>query len=306
MSNTNMLDAAARNLDGVFKNPASTGVTQSDQLHAARNMLKGMAQPLVRALGITETATEPLVLLDMACGSGVVTQETQALLPRAVLEKSSIVAADTSAASIDLVNHRIATEGWLNVEAKVLDARDSGLPDKSFSHVAISLGLHLIPRPDDAVRESMRVLRPGGVFVATVPHQAEEDMFWQGDFRRAFDSFPFEAPFPKRLPSHLHEDKGEWGNRDWIEGHMRKLGLLDVNAEVVRGTLRIQGVEDFMTHLGPMIAWVTNTWWSEETRKAHPLEEVKELMRKHLQETYKDEGWDLVWELICVSARVAD
>lgn len=84
--------------------------------------MKLLAAPLLVQMGIKKDRATPVKFLDSACGTGVVTQELQAILSSDVREKSSFICADTSEVLVNLVKGRIETEGWVNTEARVLDA----------------------------------------------------------------------------------------------------------------------------------------------------------------------------------------
>lgn len=167
-------DRVAKALDTLFKNgmqgPAQT---EEGMLFVARNLMPLVARPLVQQMGI---GPSPVTMLDSACGSGVVTDQAQGLLREGgALEGSRFVAADSSQMLVDIVKRRVEAEGWTSTETEVLDAmvcrrccltwwmgdtdlvQDTKLPDDTFTHVAIGLGLHLIPRPDDVLKgESLR------------------------------------------------------------------------------------------------------------------------------------------------------
>lgn len=83
------------------------------------------------------------------------------------------------------------------------------------------------------------------------------------------------------------------------------MGFSEVEAKVVRGSYHVESPEHFLRLFGGMLGWVVNAWWSEETKAAHPIGEVKELMRKHLEEKYKGEGWDMLWALVVAAGKVA-
>ena len=89
----------------------------------SQRCMKYLALPLVSQMGISSSTAEPVQVLDNCCGSGVVTQEIQAMLGKDVLDKSSFICGDNSAPLVGLVERRIEAEGWLNAEAKVLDAK---------------------------------------------------------------------------------------------------------------------------------------------------------------------------------------
>ncbi|CAI6091194.1 unnamed protein product [Clonostachys chloroleuca] len=294
---------AARGLATLFKAGMSTGHEQ--MLIITKTIMPLMASPLLQQMGLGEGTTEPFALLDGACGSGVVTQEVQRTVPRAVLEGSSIVASDSSEALVDLVRTRVEAEGWVNTEAKVLDAMDTKLAENSFSHVALGLALHLIPKPDDVLKDCRRILKPGGIFGATTFNDSvEEKRFWQPVLRAAFKTFPFEAPFPDEIPMQTHTS-GKWTSRDWVEEHLKSQeGFGNVEVRLVSGTYRLQSGDEFVTAFGMMISWVMNSWWSEEQRAAHPLEEVKELVKKYLDGKHGGKGWDISWENLVMTATV--
>jgi hypothetical protein len=170
------LEQAAASLSELYRNAGkSISNTEQQQLRATKHLMKALATPLLQQMGITAAPDQPgLAVVDLACGGGVVVQELQALLPREVLQKSSFLASDNSAALVELVNKRIVAEGWVNTKASVLDAQvcrwtmrpalerqplinlcceqNTGLDADSFTHATIAMGLHLIPNPDAALR----------------------------------------------------------------------------------------------------------------------------------------------------------
>ncbi|KAK2616777.1 hypothetical protein QQS21_000154 [Conoideocrella luteorostrata] len=277
---------------------------QGSSTHAAsKKMMRLLAAPLLSQMGLTRDVTAPVQFLDNACGTGVMTQEMQVILSRDVLEKSEFVCTDSSAAMIDAVKGRIGTEGWVNVLARVADAMDTGLPESAYSHVAVGLGLHLIPRPDDVLKDCQRVLKDGGIFGATTFPTRNRDIFWGPDIRAAFDSMPFKAPYPEDFPVQTHSS-GKWYDEDWVAGHMKEKGFKDVRVTVNPGKYFVENVQEFVDFFGGMIAFLVNAWWSEELKRQHGVEEVKGLVRDFLEKKYGDEGWEITWEVISVTGRV--
>lgn len=125
MAETNTdLASAAKNLSGLYRNAGkTTSATAEDHINSGKGFVSGMARPLLQQMGLTGIATkDPVVVLDLACGSGVVTQELQKALPVEVLEKSRFVAGDSSEALVAIVEKTAEGEGWRNVEARVTDA----------------------------------------------------------------------------------------------------------------------------------------------------------------------------------------
>ncbi|MFF8378673.1 class I SAM-dependent methyltransferase [Streptomyces sp. NPDC015661] len=102
-------------------------------------------------------------LLDLACGTGLVTER----LARPGLR---VYGADAAHAMV-----RVAA-GRAPGRAVRADARRLPLPDASLDAVTAVWLLHLVPFAADIVAEAARVLRPGGVLVATVDKDAAHDV----------------------------------------------------------------------------------------------------------------------------------
>ncbi|GGS95812.1 methyltransferase [Streptomyces tanashiensis] len=102
-------------------------------------------------------------LLDLACGTGLVTER----LGRPGLR---VYGADSAHAMARVAAGRAPGR---TVRA---DARRLPLPEASLDAVAAVWLLHLVPFAADIVAEAARVLRPGGVLVATVDKDAAHDV----------------------------------------------------------------------------------------------------------------------------------
>ncbi|WP_395365430.1 class I SAM-dependent methyltransferase [Streptomyces sp. YH02] len=102
-------------------------------------------------------------LLDLACGTGLVTER----LTRPGLR---VYGADAAHAML-----RVAAD---RAPGRVVraDARRLPLPDASLDAVSAVWLLHLVPFATEIVAEAARVLRPGGVLIATVDKDAAHDV----------------------------------------------------------------------------------------------------------------------------------
>lgn len=94
-------------------------------------------------------------VLDVACGTGLVTYAAAA----AVGAAGRVLGVDLSDRMIDLARERGAPA---NVRFERMDAEALALPDAGFDVALCALGLMYLPRPENALREMRRVLRPGG------------------------------------------------------------------------------------------------------------------------------------------------
>lgn len=128
MAATDDIETMAKSMSAHFKTlPQQTPTFEKDFIDVSRGVMRLIAEPLVNDIGLKGKVTEPVKLLDSACGAGVVTQEVQAALPDEILRLSSFTCSDSSPAMVDVVKKRIVNEKWVNAEAKVLDAMVSNM-----------------------------------------------------------------------------------------------------------------------------------------------------------------------------------
>lgn len=109
-------------------------------------------------------------VLDVACGVGTVT----CWIAAQVGDRGAVVAADISKDQLAVAQATwAACDGLPPVHYIEASAYDTGLPAESFDLVYTRLLLCHLNRPEDAVREFYRLLKPGGVFVC-------QDLYFSG------------------------------------------------------------------------------------------------------------------------------
>ena len=103
-------------------------------------------------------------ILDVACGTGLVTFRAAALAGQG----GRVVGTDISEQMVTKARDRARGIGIANVSFERMDAQDLKLPDGSFDIVLCALGLMYVPDPQKVVAEFHRLLRPGGRAAAAV------------------------------------------------------------------------------------------------------------------------------------------
>jgi len=125
-------------------------------------------------------------LLDVAAGTGGLS------LPAARLG-AQVLATDWSPAMIGRFKARVREEGLLKADGRVMDCHALDLPNDSFDVVGSQFGVMLVPDQPRALREMVRVTRPGGrVLVITYGGPAELDFlqFFIGALKAVAPEFP--------------------------------------------------------------------------------------------------------------------
>jgi ubiquinone/menaquinone biosynthesis C-methylase UbiE len=106
------------------------------------------------ALGLVELEPGER-FLDVAAGTGGLS------LPAARLG-AQVLATDWSAAMIERFKARVHEEGLSKADGRVMDCHALDLPDDSFDVAGSQFGVMLVPDQPSAIREMVRVTKPGG------------------------------------------------------------------------------------------------------------------------------------------------
>ncbi|KAJ7485087.1 S-adenosyl-L-methionine-dependent methyltransferase [Mycena galericulata] len=117
------------------------------------------AKAMLVLSGLLPTPPKNAVVLDNACGGGIVT----ALLFDAIGKSSDVhvVCGDLEEYMVQSAGKRIELNGW-NAEATVVDAQAIPFPDNHFTHNLMNFGVQVIPDNALVIKESFRVLRSEG------------------------------------------------------------------------------------------------------------------------------------------------
>lgn len=145
-------------------------------------------------------------------------------------EKDEVDAAADAATwmlEVKVARERFERLGVPNIETRVLDAQNLELEDDSFDAVLCRFGYMLMPDPLQALRESARVLRPGGRLVLAVWGTAEQNPWLATILAAVMDHFSAPPPEPGAPgPFSL-------GERERLQGLVDQADLADVQVEAV-------------------------------------------------------------------------
>ncbi|HEX3861687.1 MAG TPA: methyltransferase domain-containing protein [Stellaceae bacterium] len=168
-------------------------------------------EPLLDAVAVAPG----MPLLDVCCGTGLV---TEAALRRGAAARG----VDFSAAMLGEArrsNPKIAfNEG---------DAEDLPYPDAAFAAVVANFGIHHVPRPQKAVAEMLRVLRPGGRMAFTAWASSTVNIAW----RLLFDAIAMRGD---RAAAKAPPSGGNLGSEAAVAGLLTEAGFAEVGVATLR------------------------------------------------------------------------
>ncbi|KAJ5273206.1 hypothetical protein N7478_008331 [Penicillium angulare] len=242
----------------------------------------------------------PLVALDNACGTGVVSSILQNSLDDEVKAKMQLTCADFSQGMLEYTRRRIEREGWVNADVKHVDAQDTKLPSDHYSHVFTSFAYMALPKGLSALDETTRILQPGGIIAFTTWIEPG----WVPVTTEAIATLPYDLPWPSAKEFLSFLNSGEWDNVEWIESELKKreFGHISVNAVTKHNTMPVAGFVDMTMFMVPVII---EHFWSEKMRQAHK-EKIRPTLEKYLVETYGADGEvPGEWKAIVSTARKA-
>ncbi|HKP37061.1 MAG TPA: methyltransferase domain-containing protein [Pyrinomonadaceae bacterium] len=179
-------------------------------------MFDPYAKDLVARLEVPENAT----VLEIACGTGIVTRRLRDQLP----PSTKIIATDLNDAMMNYAGQKFRPEE--NVEWKPADATELPFADASFDAVVCQFGLMFFPDKPKAAGEVYRVLKPGGSFLFNVWDAIEQNEM--PDLTHKIVSSYFEDN-----PPDFYDIPFSYYDRDTLRSLLASAGFNDIDVSVV-------------------------------------------------------------------------
>lgn len=169
-------------------------------------------------------------ILEVAAGSGIVTERLHQALPQA-----DIVATDLNEAMLEVAAERIRSP-----KVRFLPADAQALPfdDENFDLVVCQFGIMFFPDKSGANREARRVLRPGGRYMLVIWDRLELNAASQAIHDAVAAQFPDDPPgFLPRVPFGYHD-------LDRIGADLVAAGFDDIDIETIPHRSRLPSARD--------------------------------------------------------------
>jgi ubiquinone/menaquinone biosynthesis C-methylase UbiE len=165
-------------------------------------------------------AKEGTRLLEVACGTGIVTRHLRERLPAG----GRFVASDLNPPMVDFARRKL--DGVGGIEWHPADACVLPFPDASFDVLVCQFGLMFVPDKGAALREARRVLAPGGIFLFNVWDSLDRNDFAKMAHETIAGFFADNPPTFYQVPFSLHRT-------DALEEMLAVAGFADVRVEAL-------------------------------------------------------------------------
>ncbi|SPB48517.1 unnamed protein product [Aspergillus niger] len=220
--------------------------------HLAEKLTGVFVAPLVQHSGILSTpSNKPMAVFDNACGLGIVSSYLNSTLPEDVKRHWTLTCGDITELMVEYTKLRIEREGWVNAEAKVVDAQCTGLPADKYTHVLTAFASWLV-----------------------IMKEAIETTAWNVKF-----------PTMKEFLA-LHNEG--WDDESFVKARFEEEGFEDVEVTAVQRETSLT-ISEFMEVGGGMIPIVTGAFWTPEQREKYEAK-APVVIREYLEEKFGADG----------------
>ena len=188
-------------------------------------------QPYAEDLAVRLQVRPDGSVLELACGTGIFTRLLRNKLPLTV----NLVGTDLNAPMIQIAMGKFGP-GKL-VQWQEADATNLPFADATYDAVVCQFGLMFVPDKRAAVRETYRVLKPGGTFLFNV---------WDAMEHNELAKLTHEtiASFFERDPPGFYEVPFGYHDRCGVDKLMRQEGFRAIQVSVVPKESKTRRVED--------------------------------------------------------------
>ncbi|CAG8938816.1 unnamed protein product [Penicillium salamii] len=270
---------------------------------------------------ITSSKSNPkqsLVVLDNACGTGVVSSILNEQLDSNSKTQWRLTCGDISSEILKYTQHRMEDENWQNAETQLVDAQSPELPSSFYDYIFTAFAYMALPKSIKALdgnftlkaqvkgqtdwsSETVRMLKPDGV----IAFSTWIEPGWITVARRAIQQMPGHLPFPETTDLLKRLTDGEWHSVDWIRSQLEERGFkgIDIRVETAKITLESSVFVDMSMLMLPIMM---KSFWTEEQREMYEPK-VHAALVEYVEDVFgygKDVETD--WVAIISTARKAN
>ena len=208
-------------------------------------MFAPLTQALIERAGIHEGQS----VLDVAGGTG----EPSLTIAEVIGPGGSVICTDAVAEMVETARSEANRRGIRNIQFQQCSADSLPFPDNSFDVVVSRLGAMFFPDSHAAVREMLRVAKPGGVLAFAVWHKSELNPFCYVVTNVMDQHIAPTAPDSDAPSAFRFAEPGTLANV------MREAGTIDVEENIVKF--------DIAAPISPLEFWTMRSQTSDTLRQ---------------------------------------
>jgi ubiquinone/menaquinone biosynthesis C-methylase UbiE len=250
-----------------------------------RYMVPLLFRPYAELVAERARALAPARILEIAAGTGVVTEALHKAVPDA-----QIVATDLNPPMLEQAAQRVSAA---NVRFQQANALDLPFEDSSFDLVVCQFGVMFFPDKVKGNSEARRVLRDGGRYILVIWDKVDRNLATKVAGAAVAELFPDnDGAFYERIPFRYYE-------QEWIERDLRAAGLSEIEFETVELRSRAASARDVaigLTQGTPMRVEI-------EQRGPGMLARATDAAAEALRQFEGSEGFDAPMSAHVVTAR---
>ena len=221
--------------------PVKYKVTTRDQWQTAAEawyrwsptLNKWLGKATDKMLEMAEVSTGHHIL-DVAAGAG----EQSITAAKLVGSSGYVLATDISSNILNYAKQMAQQAGVNNIKTKVMDGENLGLEDEIFDAVISRVGLIYFPDQQKALKEMLRVLKPGGKVAAIVYSTPDKNKF----FSVPVSIIRNRAKLPPPLPG--QPGPFSLGAAGVLENAFAQAGFINVKSELVNSPLLLSSAKE--------------------------------------------------------------
>ena len=196
--------------------PFTESVPENYDRYMGPMLFEPYAEDLVARLQVRDG----LRVLEVACGTGIVTRRLRDALP----SDAALMATDLSEPMLGFARRKF--DGDASVKWQAADAMALPFADASFDAVVCQFGLMFVPDKLAALREMHRVLSPGGQLLLNTWHDLRHNDFCHVAHTTEMTFFENDPPKFYEIPFSLHD-------RQQLHGWLEEAGFRNVHVRAV-------------------------------------------------------------------------
>lgn len=211
-------------------------------------------------------------ILNIGCGTGMDSFLTAQMLG----PKGSVVGIDIAPEMVRRANEKAKVRGLSNVTFQVMDAEKLGFPANRFDTIISHWSLTYFPNDHIALKEALRVLRPGGRMVVSVVGRPEHSPFVMVPFRVVSKRLPRVAVSEGGPPTFRFAREGA------LESALTAAGFASTTSNRYASMITVKDADTYWDLFRKWVGGFTYRFSREEPEvQAAVIDEIKQTVSRH-------------------------